>query len=335
MLAGGVESAGTLTRSQGSCIALAVTAPGRIQLPGLVVEAVDVSGMGRFGLEVDGRWLKSGVRDVRVTDSDFRRIRLAGLSVHGRYLPSDPRYTHTDVAIDGVRAWDNAGDPRLVNEHSGSGIVLSNVRRRVIRWCVAWNNGAASRGRLGGPYGIWTWDADSVLIARSLSFANRTASKADGGGFIFDDGTPRLRMSDNVSFENDGAGVLIAQFAYAVPFYDNLIERHVSIDDGPKNGFGAFTAWGAVTDTELQNGVLSVRSTTAAKPSGVQVYTNWWKHWWEEGSSRNIRVANSPVILGSSVEPLNAEPGAVGLDVGGALRIQLRDDERLRAAAPR
>ena len=59
-------------------------------------------------------------------------------------------------AIDGVRLWDDAGDPRLVNEHSGSGIVLSNVRRRAIRRCVAWNNGAASRNRLGGPYGIWT-----------------------------------------------------------------------------------------------------------------------------------------------------------------------------------
>ena len=288
-----------------------------------------------MGLEIDGRWLKSGVRDVRITDSDFHAIQLAGLSVHGRYLPFDPRCGRTDVVIDGVRLWDDAGDPRLVNEHSGSGIVLSNVRCGAIRRCVAWNNGAASRNRLGGPYGIWTWDADIVHMERSASFAKRTASNADGGGFDFDGGTSHFRMCDIVEFDNDGAGVLIAQFTYAVQLHDDLKERHVSIDDGRKNGFGAFTAWGAVADTELQNSVLSMRSTTASKPSGVQVYRNWWKHWWEEGLSRNISVGNSLVFLGPGVGRLNIEPGVVGLDVDGALGIQLRDDEMLRAAAPR
>lgn len=320
--------------NKGSGIALVVTAPGSVQLPGIRVEDVDVSGMGRFGMVIDGKWLKSGLRDVVIADSDFHANQLAGLSVIGKYLPFDRRYAHANVQIEGVRAWDNAGDPELDKEHSGSGIVLSNVRGGVIRRCVTWNNGAASHGRIGGPYGIWTWDVDSVLMERSVSFANRTASKADGGGFDFDGGTTNSLMRDNVSFDNDGAGVLVAQFTYAVPFHDNRIERHVSIDDGRKNGYGAFTSWGAVFDTELHSSVLSVRSTATALPSAIQVYTNWWKHWWEQGSSRNIRVANSLAFLGPGVEYLRTEAGAEGLDVGGVIRLQLRDEELPRAAQP-
>ncbi len=320
--------------NKGSGIALVVTARGSVKLPGIVVEDVDVSGMGRFGLVIDGKRLKSGLRDVRITDSDFHANQLAGLSVLGRYVPFYRQYAHANVLVEGVRAWDNTGDPTIGDVHSGSGIVMSSVRSGTIRRCVAWNNGAASRGHEGGPFGIWTWSVDSVLLERSVSFDNRTASAADGGGFDFDGGTTNSLMRDNVSFDNDGAGVLLAQFSYALPFHDNRIERHVSIDDARKNGYGAFTAWGAVFDTELHSSVLSVRAAATTPHVGIKVYANAKKTWWERGTSRNIRIGTSLVLLGPGVEFMRSEAGAEGLDVGGAIRLQLRDEELPRAARP-
>jgi hypothetical protein len=321
-------------RNQGSGINFLVTTPGDVTLPGVLVEEVDVSGMGRFGLIIDGRVGKSGLRNVRISDSDFHGNQLAGIATRARYLPWIGGYAHARIEIERVRTWDNRGDPTLDKEHSGSGIVLSDVRGAKIERCVAWGNGSASRGRLGGPYGIWTWNADSVVVERSVSFSNRTASKADGGGFDFDGGTTNSLMRDNVSFDNDGAGVLVAQFTYARPFHDNRIERHVSIDDGRKNGYGAFTVWGGVDNTVLSSSVLVVRSTRDALPSGIQIYTNWWKHWWEKGSSRNVRVENTLVFLGPGVELVRIEPGSTGLDVGGASDIRL-DDAQLPRPAPR
>lgn len=320
--------------NKGSGFALLVNAPGSVQLPGIIVEEVEASGMGRFGLVADGRWLKSGIRDLHIRDSDFHGNQLAGLSILGLYIPFDRRFAHADVFVEGVRAWDNAGDPTLDKEHSGSGIVMSNVRRGAVRRCVTWNNGSASRGRLGGPYGIWTWDADSILIEHSVSFANRTSSKADGGGFDFDGGTTYSTMRDNVSFDNDGAGVLIAQFTYATPFHNNRIERQVSIDDGRKNGYGALTTWGAVESTELHSSVLSVRSSAPATAAGVQVYTNWWKHWWERAASRDIRVVNSLIFVGPGIDFLRVEAGAIGLDVSSALEIHAENDDLPKAAKP-
>jgi hypothetical protein len=53
---------------------------------------------------------------------------------------------------------------------------------------TAYKNGALNSSPGGGPVGIWTYDADSVVIRNCTSHDNLSL-KNDGGGFDLDGGT--------------------------------------------------------------------------------------------------------------------------------------------------
>lgn len=155
----------------------------------------------------------------------------AGISVSGNdYLSKNE---NRDIIISGCRAENNAGDPTNTKNHSGNGIIVSHCTNVLIEYCTATNNGW-DMPRIGnGPVGIWAWNADSVVIDHCISYRNKTsAGGEDGGGFDFDGGVTNSTIQYCLSYENDGSGVGLFEYANAGPWYNNTLRYSISVDDG-------------------------------------------------------------------------------------------------------
>jgi len=116
-------------------------------------------------------------------------------------------------------------------EHTGSGIVLSDVDGALIEHCIAHHNGELNDHASGGGYGIWAWDANDVVIQFNEAYANQTRT-SDGGGFDLDGGATNSVIQYNYSHDNKGAGYGAFQFPWARAFSGNRIQYNISQNDG-------------------------------------------------------------------------------------------------------
>jgi len=91
----------------------------------------------------------------------------------------------------------------------------------------------------------WCSQSRRLVIRRNESFANRTASSTDGGGF----GLTGLWWSrcwrTTSRTINDGPGFLLAQYFGARPFRDNSVVGNSSVNDARHNDCGAIQVWAA------------------------------------------------------------------------------------------
>ena len=99
------------------------------------------------------------------------------------------------------------GDPSNLTNHSGNGIVVGNVSDAIIEYCEASNNGWDMPRKGNGPVGIWAWNADRVTIQFCISHDNKSPGD-DGGGFDLDGGVTNSVLQYNLSYNNDGPGLL-------------------------------------------------------------------------------------------------------------------------------
>jgi hypothetical protein len=159
-----------------------------------------------------------------------------GIVFDGPYVYDQPGYSHADVTVRRTRAHHNRG-LKNKGEHTGSGIVLSDVDQGLIEYCVAHDNGEFNDHDGGGGFGIWAWDSNRITIQFNESYDNKTRT-SDGGGFDLDGGVTHSVMQFNYSHGNQGAGFGAFQFSYARPFSDNLIQYNISQNDG-----WAFLVW--------------------------------------------------------------------------------------------
>ena len=75
------------------------------------------------------------------------------------------------------------------------------------------------------------------------SYRNRTI-EVDGDGFDFDGGATNSVMQYNYSHDNDGAGLLFAQYPSAPQRMENPTIRHnISENDCSKLDYGAIHVW--------------------------------------------------------------------------------------------
>lgn len=153
----------------------------------------------------------------------------AGISAEGPYGKRDCH----DLVISNCKAENNPGDPTNLKNHSGNGIVVGCCRNVLIEKCVATANGW-DMPRIGnGPVGIWTYESDSIKIRYCTSYRNRTAKGADdGGGFDLDGGVTHSVIEHCLSYENEGSGFGLFQYAGASPWHDNTIHDCISNNDG-------------------------------------------------------------------------------------------------------
>jgi hypothetical protein len=293
------------TSNSGSGIIFANDLVGDVKLRLVRIDQVELTGFGQHGLLIDGASGKSGYRDVRLTNIAAHDNALSGITVAGEFKRSAHGYAHEQVYIGAARVYNNPGVPGADRQHSGSGIVVSDVDGGVIERSTAFNNGALCEAEEGGPVGIWAWDANNITIQFNESYGNGVAGPKDGGGFDLDGGVTNSVMQYNYAHDNDGAGYLLAQFPYARPFGGNTVRYNISANDGRKNRYGGLHFWGPVVDTQVYNNTIYVAPAPTGQPAAV-VFDP------ERTTTRNIALRNN--ILETSdglplIEVPSEQPG--------------------------
>lgn len=184
---------------------------------------IDVEGFQKAGLFVyASTFIK--VLGVKAYDNGF-----AGITVSGDY----GYHNCSDIYIGDCNAENNPGDPTNLTNHSGNGIIAGYCKNVLIENCTATNNGWDMPRTGNGPVGIWCFEADSVIIQRCIAYKNKTSQGGgDGGGFDLDGGVTNSVIQYCLSYQNQGSGYGIFQYAGAGNWHDNIIRFNISEDDG-------------------------------------------------------------------------------------------------------
>lgn len=234
------------------------------------IDNVVVDGFGRWGVFFQNdRPSSGGYRDISVTNSELRNNREGGLSTVASNWTG---LSYEDVYVGNVVAHNNQGYSGC-SSHCGHGVVLGQVDGAVVENSVAHSNGI-QYGK--GNVGIWTWQSNDVTIQHNVAYGNRSPSGGDGGGFDLDGGVTNSVVQYNRSYDNDGAGYLLAQFGYAEPMSQNVFRYNTSKNDGRDN-YGGITIWGdnasdLATSAVFHNNTIYLDKTVAPNAAGTVMY---------------------------------------------------------------
>lgn len=253
-----------------------------LKLDGIRVTNSEVYGFKKSGIEVSA-WSygsvnnNSGYKNVLIENNKVHDILDRGITSFGNFSPSKTGYAHSNVVVRSCEVYNIKGYSK--GEHSGNGIILSDVQNSVIEYCTAYNSGSGNTHSNGGPVGIWYWDADNVIIQYNEVYGMKSGTK-DGGGFDLDGGVTNGIMQYNYSHDNYGAGYLIGQFGGARPM-DNIIVRYnISENDAATNGGSVYLFNGgstsAMKNIDVYNNTffISKNSSAAIKILDWQPITN-------------------------------------------------------------
>jgi hypothetical protein len=203
----------------------------------LVLDVLDVSGFQHSGVHLHQ------CNDAVVTHVVAHENGFAGIHVTGTTMNDSASYDNHHLYIGYCTAENNPGDPTVLNNHSGNGILASSVDGGIIEYCEAFNNGWDMPWTGNGPVGIWIWDCTGFIIQHCIAHHNRTNPEAaDGGGFDFDGGVSNSIIQYCISYNNEGAGFGLYEFGAAKPWENNTVRYNLSQDDGIING-GSVGIW--------------------------------------------------------------------------------------------
>ena len=244
----------------------------------------------------------SGFDDVLIENTRVYNSLHNGIHTLGQYPGSESDQSHTYVTIRSCEVFNVPGDPNLGDTvpHSGSGIIMAGVKGGLIDRCYAHNNGGdGDTDTHGGPVGIWTWGSDSVTIQRSLVHDQKTGpSNTDGGGFDIDGGATNAVLQYNYSYNNFGAGYLLAGFDGAPPLTNATVRYNISWGDGinPNGTMGAGIHLWKGNNTTLEDITIHNNLLYATGDSNAVVT-------YQSGDMPEIRFYNN-VIVGENGVPL-------------------------------
>jgi hypothetical protein len=203
----------------------------------------DVRGFKTFGIGfgANDNISYKGYRNVRVIHCNVSENGQAGISSYGSYLG----FQHAHFYISNCKVFENRGIPSRTESHTGNGIVMAMIDDLLIEYCEAYRNGADNRCTAGGPVGIWVWMCKNAVIQYCVSHDNYAGLTKDGGGFDIDGGASNCTLQYNYSYNNEGAGYLLAEYGAVFPYTNNIVRFNISFNDGRKNGYGGISIWGA------------------------------------------------------------------------------------------
>lgn len=211
------------------------------------VDDLDVSGFRNAGVFIYAS------TNIKVTGVNAHDNGFAGISILGAY---QLKQSCNNIYIGYCNAENNPGNPVILDNQSGNGIIAGNCSKLKIEYCTATNNGW-DMPRIGnGPVGIWCYEADSVLIQHCISYRNKTSiGGGDGGGFDLDGGVTNSIIQYCLSYQNQGSGFGIFQYAGASNWYNNIIRFNISENDGSVSEAGAgIYIWNSSRDsTQFKN----------------------------------------------------------------------------------
>jgi hypothetical protein len=204
---------------------------------GVVLDQLEVHGFQHSGVHLQ-RCDNARITRVYAHDNGF-----AGIHVTGSTMRDPETYDNHNLYIGYCVAENNPGDPTVMENHSGNGILASSVKGGVIEYCEAFNNGWDMIWTGNGPVGIWIWDCTEFTIQYCIAHHNRTNPvAADGGGFDFDGGVSNSVIQYCIAHHNEGAGFGLYEFGAAKPWENNIVRYNLSVDDGIING-GSVGIW--------------------------------------------------------------------------------------------
>lgn len=199
---------------------------------------------------------KSGVDLYNCKEIKVLKVIATGNGFSGINVMGSDRDSSGNIMIKDCKAENNPGDPTILDNHSGNGILVGVSDSVTIDHCTATNNGWDMPRQGNGPVGIWTWMSDHVTIQYCISYKNKTSiGGKDGGGFDLDGGVTNSLIQYCLSYENEGAGFGLFQYPGASDWSNNIIRYCVSINDAETTeGSGSFFIWnGSNESMQLAN----------------------------------------------------------------------------------
>ncbi len=180
----------------------------------MIIDSVEVSGFQHSGLMVNNMGENYQITNVNAHDNGYAGIYVSGMD----------KTLLSNIYIGFCTAYNNPGDPTVLDNHSGNGIFAYNSSNLTIEYCKASNNGGDMPWNQNGPGGIWVAEADNILIQYCISSGNKTSAGAmDGLGFDLDGGTTNSVIQYCISYNNQGAGYGIFQYAGATEWKNNTV----------------------------------------------------------------------------------------------------------------
>jgi len=199
---------------------------------------------------------KSGVDLYNCRNVDVLNVTAYGNGFCGINVMGSSQDSSANILIRDCKAENNPGDPTILDNHSGNGILVGVSDSVIIDHCSATNNGWDMPRQGNGPVGIWAWMSDHVTIQYCISYKNRTSKGGkDGGGFDLDGGVTNSLIQYCLSYENEGAGFGLFQYPGASDWANNVIRYCVSFNDAlTTEGAGSFFIWnGSNESSQLTN----------------------------------------------------------------------------------
>ena len=245
------------------------------------VDRVEASGYQMNGIGV------TGGGDVRITHSYVHDNGYNGIEVTGKW---GTKSVH-NIYIGHCVAENNAGNPAILDNHSGSGILVGHATNVTIEYCEAMGNGWDMPRSGNGPVGIWGYESDRLTIQYCFSHDNKTSPEGlDGGGFDFDGGITNSLMQYNLAMNNEGAGYGLFQFGGATEWNNNIVRYNVSINDGIKNSHAGICVWCDPYNKDVPLCETKVHDNLIISNQGYSISFN-------TGFSSGLEFANNTFIL--------------------------------------
>lgn len=250
---------------------------------------VEVTNIETSGFRTSGLYL-DGAEHVTITKIRAHLNGGAGLSSGGG---RSKHITITDSLFE-----NNPGNPVVLKNHSGNGLVIGNAEHVLIERCEARYNGWDMPWTGNGPVGIWAYRSDRVVIRHCVAHHNRSTAK-DGGGFDFDGGMTNSILEYNYSHSNFGSGYLICQYKGGGLFENNIVRYNISQDDGLFDHNAGIYVWVGGADMKS----TLVHNNTVFNSKGSAVIIAGSKEYADQmpvlDFHNNIFVTQGPQIVGA------------------------------------
>ena len=229
--------------------------PGDIKKEYVFLHNLTVFGFREGGISFLGDNGNSGFSDVTVSNCVVHDCLDRGIDMWGDFDQTKTGYAHAALVVEYCEVYNITGYNKT--EHSGNGIVMSDVQNGLIEYCVAHDCGSGNTS-CGGPVGIWFWDSDQVTIQHCevYNMSSGAITGCDGGGFDLDGGVTNGIMQYNYSHDNEGAGFLIGQFPTARPMSNIICRYNISEHDAQTNGGSVYLfnlSPGIINDVQIYN----------------------------------------------------------------------------------
>ncbi len=208
----------------------------------IIVDGADVSGFQQSGVEI------IDAQNIKITHIHALENGSAGISTGKTYY--EPfMLLSKNIYIGHCVVENNPGNPTILDNHSGSGIIVSGADGVLVEYCLAKNNGWDQPWAGNGPIGIWAFHANNVVIQNCISHSNKSNPNGwDGGGFDLDGGVTNSVLQYNLSYNNVGPGYGLYQYWGAAPWENNIIRYNISVNDGLENDSCALHLWNGQPD---------------------------------------------------------------------------------------